>query len=122
MSEPVVSIVIPAYNEGAGIKQAVREVLNYFAANARFLLKEIIVVDDGSLDDTGEQLMACRDWCQSLVVVKHPRNEGKGAVQLLFLRGLWGTQCGFKLLRASAAKNIFRHARISGFAFDVEFL
>ena len=43
-------------------------------------------------------------------------------VQLLFLRGLWDTQCGFKLLRASAAKNIFRHARISGFAFDVEVL
>lgn len=79
MSKPVVSIVIPAYNEGARIRQTVHEVLDYFAANDRFLLKEIIVVDDGSGDDTGEQLAACRDQWQSLVVVTHPQNEGKGA-------------------------------------------
>jgi glycosyltransferase involved in cell wall biosynthesis len=32
------------------------------------------------------------------------------------------TQCGFKLLEAAAAKNIFRRQRLDGFGFDVEVL
>jgi dolichyl-phosphate beta-glucosyltransferase len=52
--------------------------LNYFAASDRFLLKEIIVVNDGSGDDTAEQLAACQGMCQPLVVLRDRQNEGKG--------------------------------------------
>ena len=43
-------------------------------------------------------------------------------VQALLLPGLWDTQCGFKLFRAAAAKDIFEECRTDGFSYDVEAL
>jgi hypothetical protein len=45
-----------------------------------------------------------------------------GVVQLLALRGLNDTQCGFKLLSADAAATLCPHLTVQGFAFDVELL
>ena len=44
------------------------------------------------------------------------------AARLLFPRSIntRDTQCGFKIFRADAAREIFARARIDGFAFDVE--
>lgn len=44
---PGVSIVVPAYNEATGIAQSVRAMLN-----VRYPLHEVVVVDDGSTDET----------------------------------------------------------------------
>jgi dolichyl-phosphate beta-glucosyltransferase len=44
------------------------------------------------------------------------------AVQLLLLPGLWDTQCGFKLFRGPAARELFELLRTDGFAYDVEIL
>jgi dolichyl-phosphate beta-glucosyltransferase len=41
-------------------------------------------------------------------------------VQLLVVRGIKDTQCGFKGFKKEAAKNIFSKQKIDGFAFDVE--
>lgn len=49
---PLVSIVVPAYNEGRVIAQAIRALLELDYPNY-----EIVVVDDGSTDDTYEQAM-----------------------------------------------------------------
>jgi dolichyl-phosphate beta-glucosyltransferase len=43
-------------------------------------------------------------------------------VQLLVLKGIKDTQCGFKAFTANAANKIFNHAKINGFGFDVELL
>jgi dolichyl-phosphate beta-glucosyltransferase len=43
-------------------------------------------------------------------------------VQVLAIRGLNDTQCGFKLLSAEAAVMLFPHLTVEGFAFDVELL
>ena len=79
MSDKTISVVIPAYNEGPRIEQTVREVYDYFRTSNRFLLKEIIVVDDGSGDDTAGRLAACQVTCRPLLVLTNKQNEGKGA-------------------------------------------
>jgi glycosyltransferase involved in cell wall biosynthesis len=63
-----VSIVIPAFNEGPVIAQVVA------ALAAAGPWHEIIVVDDGSSDATGEHASAA-----GACVVKHPYNKGNGA-------------------------------------------
>lgn len=66
------SVVIPAYNERATIREIIRRV------EASPVPKEIIVVDDGSSDGTREILreLAADDVVQALF---HDRNRGKGA-------------------------------------------
>lgn len=46
-----VSVVIPAYNAGKYIEQCLRTISD---GNPQGLVSEIIVVDDGSYDDTRE--------------------------------------------------------------------
>jgi glycosyltransferase involved in cell wall biosynthesis len=62
------SIVIPAFNEAMSVGSVVRGL----SAAARW--HEIIVVDDGSSDDTGAQAAAA-----GARVVRHPYNKGNGA-------------------------------------------
>mgnify|MGYP001226692390 FL=1 len=71
------SLILPAFNEAAGIAQSLHEAddaLARFADNY-----EIIVVDDGSDDGTGaivEQVAATRPRIR---LVRHPANRGYGA-------------------------------------------
>ena len=69
MADPsAVSIVVPAYNEGASIGT----VVSALAAAGHW--REIIVVDDGSRDETSERACAA-----GAIVVRHPYNKGNGA-------------------------------------------
>ncbi len=69
MAEPGdISIVIPAYNEAEIIGQVVMAL----AGSARW--REILVIDDGSTDDTGAIAEAA-----GARVVRHPYNKGNGA-------------------------------------------
>lgn len=43
-------------------------------------------------------------------------------IQLLLLRGIWDSQCGFKCFSEEAAKRIFPLAKIDNWGFDVEVL
>lgn len=73
------SVIIPCYNESAGIP-AMRERL---AAVLPLLRQrgsvELVLVDDGSVDGTGELLdQALGDWPE-VVIARHERNRGLGA-------------------------------------------
>jgi glycosyltransferase involved in cell wall biosynthesis len=61
-----IAVVIPAYNETATIAEIVRR--------ARQQVDRVIVVDDGSRDDTAAQAEAA-----GAVVLRQPDNQGKGA-------------------------------------------
>lgn len=70
------SIVIPAYNEEANIKSSLDEVSA--VAQALGIEHEIILVNDGSTDRTGEVARALTDRIPNLRVVEHYPNRGYG--------------------------------------------
>ncbi len=71
---PDVSIVIPAYNEGRRIPQTLDRIFAFLASSP--VEAEVIVVDDGSTDDTGT--VAERYQGGGLRIVSNERNSGKG--------------------------------------------
>src|SRR4051794_19242894 len=71
-----VSIVLPAFNEEENIEQAVAEVTA--TAERLFVDHEIIVVDDGSQDDTRTVVKRLAASDQRVRVICHGRNRGYG--------------------------------------------
>ncbi|MGB9751637.1 MAG: glycosyltransferase family 2 protein [Roseiflexus castenholzii] len=73
------SLVIPCFNESDSIEQ-MREQLNAIRSElARRGPFELVLVDDGSTDDTYERLKsAFADW-EQVQIVRHERNRGLGA-------------------------------------------
>ena len=88
MTPSLLSIVIPAYNEGPRISQAIRRVTDYLAS--RPFRWEVIVVDDGSLDNTAEQVRAASVSHPQVRFIRHVTNQGKGAAVRTGLRSAQG--------------------------------
>jgi len=70
--DPLVSVVMPAYNERPTIEEIIRRVL------AVPLRKELIVIDDCSTDGTRELLQQLQREL-GFTLLLQPRNTGKGA-------------------------------------------
>jgi glycosyltransferase involved in cell wall biosynthesis len=73
------SVIVPAFNEGLSVRQLVSDLQNV----ARW--QEILVVDDGSTDDTDEQASAA-----GARVLRHPYNKGNGAAVKTGIRNASG--------------------------------
>jgi poly-beta-1,6-N-acetyl-D-glucosamine synthase len=72
-SLPMVSLVVPAYNEGVVIEAAIRSLLQLDYPNY-----EILVIDDGSTDDTYEKALAVAAESKTVPVrIITKRNGGK---------------------------------------------
>jgi hyaluronan synthase len=74
---PPLTVIIPAYNEGAMVLKSIESV-----ARARYPKDrlEIFVVDDGSKDDTWEHIARAAERFPALVEpIRFPRNQGKRA-------------------------------------------
>lgn len=187
---PDLSIVIPAYNEARRLPRTLAALAQHLANRSERC--EVIVVDDGSRDDTAEVVRAAQ--LPGLRLIAYQPNRGKGyavrtgmlsasgavvafmdadlstdlaaldvalreiaagwdivigsraiagativvpqpryriiatrifnvlQVALSGVRGYADTQCGFKVMTAAAARDLFRRARIDGFMFDIELL
>jgi dolichyl-phosphate beta-glucosyltransferase len=77
------SIVVPAYNEGARLGRSLRAIVTYLSDYAP--QSELIVVDDGSTDDTANMARAEMSDSQKVhtSVISYKSNLGKGrAVRL----------------------------------------
>ncbi|CAA9497390.1 MAG: hypothetical protein AVDCRST_MAG13-2058 [uncultured Solirubrobacteraceae bacterium] len=73
LEDPLVSIVVPAYNEAATVEEVVRQL------EGLALRTEILVVDDGSQDDTAEILRRLAAELPHVRPLVQPVNRGKGA-------------------------------------------
>ncbi len=74
MPEPSLSILMPVYNERQTVERAIEDALGADLPVAR---RQLVVVDDGSTDGTGE-LLRERAWPPEVVLLAHERNRGKG--------------------------------------------
>ena len=189
---PSLSIVVPAFNEALRLPASLSAITAWMDTCG--LDVELIVVDDGSHDDTAAIVDAANRSDPRVRLHRMVRNRGKGAavravalaatkewvlisdadlstpieeverlaaaavargvpvaigsrdvpdsdiqdhqpwyreamgrtfnriVQALAVPGVHDTQCGFKLIRADAARAVFGLATVDGFAFDVEML
>lgn len=187
------SIVIPAYNESKRLPDTLTAIVAFVRARAWDQL-EILVVDDGSRDNTAALTEEFAAKYPEIRLIQNPGNRGKGysvrhgmmkaagewvlftdadlsapieelpklfdavsrsgadvaigsraldrtligvhqskfretagrffnlLVQLGTGLRLWDTQCGFKLFRGTAAKEVFRRVQLERFGFDVEAL
>lgn len=73
MKNQTVSIIIPVYNEESTIDTVLQAVES---TDVSGWTKEIIVVDDGSTDQTRKKL---RPWEKRHIILYQPHNQGKGA-------------------------------------------
>jgi dolichyl-phosphate beta-glucosyltransferase len=74
--DPAYSIVIPAYNESARLGATLERVLAY--VHAQRWDAEVIVVNDGSRDNTADIVRSYSATDPTLRLVENPGNRGKG--------------------------------------------
>ena len=189
--EIYLSVVIPAFNEEERIEETLSEIELYL--KKQDYPYEIIVVDDGSEDNTAKLIRNSTAYNHTVHLLWNEGNKGKGysvkrgmleargeyilfsdadlstpveeveelmpwfdrgydivigsrglpqsnivihqplyretmgrifnlLVQLLTIKGIKDTQCGFKCFRGDVARDIFNRQTLSGFSFDVEVL
>jgi glycosyltransferase involved in cell wall biosynthesis len=75
---PLVSIVLPAYNESAILRDHVLVLLDYLKTLSDTYRFELIIVNDGSRDQTGEIAATLASEFDGIRVIQHPRNFGLG--------------------------------------------
>ncbi len=76
MAHPQLSIVIPAYNESARIEATLERVMACVYKEAWDA--EVLVIDDGSKDDTAAIVKRWMDLHPRLHLIQNPGNRGKG--------------------------------------------
>ncbi len=75
MDEPLVSVIIPCYNQGVYVEEAIQSALDQHYINM-----EIIVVNDGSNDVVTEKLLTEMNPHQQVKII-HTKNEGLSAAR-----------------------------------------
>lgn len=187
------SVIIPAYNEAQRMLPYLESISKFLSARGRPF--EVLVVDDGSTDETPDLVEKFRSDEPTVRLIRLSRNRGKGCavrtgmqeahgelrliadadgaapiqelerlearlingadlaigsrflasqdsryrvnarwhrsvfghwfnllVQRLGISGITDTQCGFKLFRDAAARDLFSVSRVNGYGYDLEVL
>ncbi len=73
------SIIIPCYNEAENVARMAEALFPVVDALAQTQAVELVLVDDGSRDDTLARLQSLADQHPDVQVVRHEHNRGLGA-------------------------------------------
>lgn len=77
-NQPFLSVIIPVYNEEKRIHKILEAANNYFSHQSYDY--EIIVVNDGSSDNTTEVVKRFKEKIKNLKLINNKKNHGKGWV------------------------------------------
>ncbi len=69
---PLVSVIVPCYNESRGVRDVIEQLMR-----TRYPAFEVIAVNDGSKDKTGEILDELAATYSKVRVIHHAKNQGK---------------------------------------------
>ena len=81
------SILMPVYNELTTVERAIDDALS---AELPVASRQLVLIDDGSTDGTRELLQG-REWPETVTLVLHEKNRGKGAALQTGLQHATGT-------------------------------
>ncbi len=70
------SVVIPVFNEGGNIEPLANEVFDALAGRLHY---ELIFVDDGSVDDSRDEIERMARQNPAIVACRHDKNRGQSA-------------------------------------------
>jgi len=73
---PTVSVIIPTYNRANLISRAIRSVLNQTYSDF-----ELIIIDDGSTDNTEDIIRQFQEKDKRIKYIKHDKNKGGSAAR-----------------------------------------
>lgn len=76
---PVIALVIPVFNEQAGIRRHLHQIHQQAASGEVVCQLKLVVVDDGSTDGTAAELQRLEEEMDALRVIHFTRNFGKEA-------------------------------------------
>lgn len=76
MENAKISVVLPCFNEGKNIQKNIKRIDDYL--KKRFSYYEIIIVNDGSQDNTAKEILALHREIR-LKFINNSENRGKGA-------------------------------------------
>jgi dolichyl-phosphate beta-glucosyltransferase len=118
--------------KGRGVREGVLaangEIVGFLDADYKVAIEDIEKIlpwfDEGYDVVIGSRAAAGADIRVKQKWFRRLGSKGFGLVmrQLVGLRGIADTQCGFKFFRAPVARDLFSRQRIDGYMFDVEIL
>jgi glycosyltransferase involved in cell wall biosynthesis len=86
VDKPFISVVVPCYNEEAILPGNLDTIINYLKSKADKYRWEILIINDGSKDKTGQIAEEFSDRLKEVRVIHHPVNLNLGhALQTGFL-------------------------------------
>jgi glycosyltransferase involved in cell wall biosynthesis len=88
---PKVSVIIPTYNRAHLIGRAIQSVLNQTYQDF-----ELIVVDDGSTDNTNEVIKEFSQKDKRILYIKHDKNKGGSAARNTGIKAARGEYIAFQ--------------------------
>jgi glycosyltransferase involved in cell wall biosynthesis len=77
-AKPLVSLIAPAYNEALIVDRNLEIICDYMSSLEQYYRWELIVVNDGSRDDTGARAEVFAKKYENVFVIHHLHNGGLG--------------------------------------------